>query len=560
MRLSSSITHLSDHYKTVVIGSGYGGSVVAAHLAESGQEVCILERGPERHSGEYPKNTAEMLFDLQLTTTSGHHGRQSALFDLRMGRDVHVLVGNGLGGTSLINAGVVLEPAEGPEYQLFGTDGLGRYFENVKETLDPKRFPMESGRPLRMGAFSAAAAANDRRTRRVPLAVRFEDGPNAAGVFQRACNRCGDCITGCNFDAKGTLLYNYLPMAHRAGAEIYTGVKVRSVIPDGQGKWLVSYVPLGIGRGARAPEMFLRASRVILAAGVLGSTEILLRSRSLGLDLSDRLGRDFSANGDALGFAYSGYLPVGGVAFGGAKRPRNPQRAMNGVGPTITMMMEPKAPGAPIIEDAVVPSALGRAFAAALGVLSATQRVSQGDRWPSWRSVLGPGLTGPYRGAPHRTLSMLAIGRDSGTGKLSMVDDRLDLAWIGASTERVYGVEEAGFEELADALHAEYIRDPFDTGLGDSTLITTHPLGGCAMGEDARQGVVDQYGRVYRGESSAQQWAVAGPYHPGPGAGPYHRGLYVLDGSILPGPVGTNPLLTIAALARRGAEHMLDES
>jgi cholesterol oxidase len=541
-RLSSSIRTLRAEYETVVIGSGYGGSVAAAHLAKSGKTVCILERGPERHSGEYPKNLCEVLFDLQLTTPSGHYGRENALFDLRLGRDVHVLAGNGLGGTSLINAGVVLEPEQVEANLPYGTDGLSAYRSKVQKILDPQIFPSDLSPPQRMKAFSAAATQG--RAIRVPMAVRFEDGPNAADVFQRACNMCGDCITGCNFAAKGTLLYNYLPMAHEAGAEIYTGIKVRSVISDGNGKWLVSYVPLGIGRPARAPEMFLRASRVILAAGVLGSTEILLRSREHGLDLSLELGQRFSSNGDALGFAYGGDIPVGGVGFGRSKP------AKDSVGPTITMMIEPSEPGAPVIEDAVVPSALGGAFAAALGVFSAAQRARGSDRWPGWRSVFGPGLLGPYRGKTHHTLSMLAMGRDDSTGRFSLIDDRLDLAWIGASAERVFSTEQAIFGELSRVLNAEYITDPFDTGFGDSTLITVHPLGGCAMGQDSNHGVVDEFGRVYRRESSGQQTTREESYH---------SGLFVLDGSILPGPIGINPLLTISALAQRGAEHMLAE-
>ena len=306
------------------------------------------------------------------------------------------------------------------------------------------------------------------------------------------------------------------------------------------GKWLVSYIPLGIGRPARAPEMFIRASRVVLAAGVLGSAEILLRSRSLGLDLSDRLGLGFSANGDALGFAFNGRPAVHGVGYG-SQQPEDRR-----VGPTITMMMTPTEPGAPLVEDAVVPSALGRSFAAALGLLSVKQDDRQVPRWLAWPLALGSAIGGPYHDGPDHTLSMLAMGCDAGTGILSLVNDRLNLAWVGASTERVFRADKTGFKQLADGLGAQYISDPFSTAFGGRTLITVHPLGGCAMGEDAFHGVVDIHGRVYRGPSSGQR-----------GGRSLHQDLYILDGSILPGPVGVNPLLTIAALAERGAESML---
>ena len=82
---------------------------------------------------------------------------------------------------------------------------------------------------------------------------------------------------------------NYLPDARNHGAEIYTGVAV-SRIERREGRWLVYYQLLAAGREEfAAPPLFVSADLVILAAGALGSTEILLRSQAAGLSLSDQL-------------------------------------------------------------------------------------------------------------------------------------------------------------------------------------------------------------------------------------------------------------------------------
>ena len=118
---------------------------------------------------------------------------------------------------------------------------------------------------------------------RPEINVTFTAGPNAAGIQQKACVLCGDCCSGCNYGAKNTVLMNYLPDAHAHGAHIFTEVAVRSV-QRWQGKWRVVFDVPGEGRGRYddAPSQFVTADVVVLAAGTLGSTQILLRSRACG--------------------------------------------------------------------------------------------------------------------------------------------------------------------------------------------------------------------------------------------------------------------------------------
>src|SRR5215217_3938457 len=86
-----------------------GGGIAASRLARAGQAVCVLERGREYLPGEFPDTQLELLRETQMQTPQGHVGSRTALVDVRFHRDMNVLIGCGLGGTSLINANVALE-------------------------------------------------------------------------------------------------------------------------------------------------------------------------------------------------------------------------------------------------------------------------------------------------------------------------------------------------------------------------------------------------------------------------------------------------------------------
>ena len=111
LRLSSPHGHLKRHYQAIVIGSGYGGGIAASRLSRAGLKVCVLERGNEMWPGEYPHNEIELAKQLQTDFPSKRVGSPSALFDLRINKDINVIAGCGLGGTSLINAGICMRAA-----------------------------------------------------------------------------------------------------------------------------------------------------------------------------------------------------------------------------------------------------------------------------------------------------------------------------------------------------------------------------------------------------------------------------------------------------------------
>ena len=109
MRLSSTPA-LRPHYDVVVVGSGYGGGVAASRLARAGRSVAVLERGREIPTGEFPSRFPDLRGDMQVRGSRLRIGPSTGLFDVRFGADMHVLVGCGVGGGSLINAGVALTP------------------------------------------------------------------------------------------------------------------------------------------------------------------------------------------------------------------------------------------------------------------------------------------------------------------------------------------------------------------------------------------------------------------------------------------------------------------
>ena len=215
-----------------------------------------------------------------------------------------------------------------------------------------------------------------------PINVNFAAGTNRAGVEQPACNLCGDCCSGCNTGAKNTTLMNYLPDAVAHGAEIFCGVRVRWIEKLDDGRWSIAYDPIGLGRDAFSAEpLRVTASIVVLGAGALGSTEILLRSRAHGLALSPALGSRFSGNGDVLGFGYNNDQPIDGIGLGykaAAYRWPRDKDEQAPVGPTITGLIDLRGAAnfeeGMVIEEGAIPGAIGgflpavmAATAAALG-------------------------------------------------------------------------------------------------------------------------------------------------------------------------------------------------
>ncbi|HEY8547845.1 MAG TPA: alpha/beta fold hydrolase [Acidimicrobiales bacterium] len=562
-RLSSTLDRMQEHYDVVVVGSGYGGAIVAARLAAAGHSVCVLERGRELHPGDFPRTLREAVRQVQLHRRGKRRGARTGLFDLYSGHDLSVLVGCGLGGTSLINAGVALRPPawvfDDPRWPVElrgdGAQVLEPYLARAEQMLGVSAYPDDWPGLPKYEALGKVAAALGGRVEPAPVAVQFgRRGPGTpdsdavarpAGAQAQACQLCGDCVTGCNYGAKNTVAVNYLPHAVLHGAQIFTEAEVRTVLPTppgdrGRGRWTVAFDSLADRRRrfSDAPSLFVRADAVVLAAGALGSTEILFRSRAEGLALSPRLGHGFSGNGDALAFAYDADAPVRGLGLG-----RRPPASGAEVGPCITGMVRipDGAGGELLVEEGVVPGALRSVLPAAFAFAAETG--GAGRPFTFLARVLRRLRSAPD--ALQRTLTYLVMGDDRGEGRLTFSGgDSVEVEWPAASDEPVFDRGDDVLERASAALGARLVRNPFDSPAFHDSLITVHPLGGCPMGDDATTGVVDHRGRVFDGAGAP---------------GDVHEGLSVVDGSIVPRPLAVNPLLTISALAERAADLLADD-
>ncbi|NML34080.1 alpha/beta fold hydrolase [Paraburkholderia antibiotica] len=552
-RLSSAPTALQAHYEVVVIGSGYGGAIAASRMARAGRRVCVLERGREFMAGEYPRTAVQGAEQIQYNTAAAQIGSRLALLEVHVNEDVNAVVGCGLGGTSLINANVALradprlwDDPRWPAALRADQSGRDKGYALAWEMLSPSPVPAAFPTLPKLQALekSAQALGMADRFSRPPITVTFKAGANAAGVEQQACVGCGDCNSGCNYDAKNSTHMNYLPDAVAHGAQIFTGTAVHSVQrdPDTQ-QWKVDFQLVELGRESYgAPDLFVLADIVIVAAGTLGSTALLLRSREAGLGTSEMLGRHFTGNGDVLAFAYNTRDTINGVGWGG-----HHAGEIEPVGPTITGLIDNRASAdnvkdGYVIEEGSLAGAVGEALVGMLGAVAPLEGVDPTGAPPLHERLaydartLDSLLRGPYHGALHHTQSYLVMAHDDEDGHIKIDErGRARIAWKNAGQQPLYQTIEDVLIKATAPLGGKYLRNPISTPLLGRRTVTVHPLGGCGMGEDAEHGVVDHLGRVFSGTTGA---AV-------------HDGLYVMDGAVMPMSLGVNPLLTISALAER---------
>jgi len=549
-RISQPLTHLQSSYEVIVIGSGYGGGIAASRFARAGRKVCVLERGREYLPGDFPNTETQALEQFQVNGPLHRLGSPTGLYELHIDKDITVVKGCGLGGTSLINANVsiradarVFQDLRWPEELRNDLEhGLEAGYARAEAMLKPNTYP--ASRPeLKKVAYMRACAENlGEKFHLTTINVTFESGVNEVGIEQHACNDCGDCITGCNYGSKNTTRMNYLPDAWNHGAEIFCEVDVVNVRRVGN-RWLVIVRPLNVGRELfDAPAIHVFADVVVLGAGALGSTEILLRSAESGLPVSRLLGQRFTGNGDVLGFAYNGEVPINSMGMGSQNPVGN-----DPPGPCITSVIDAREnrplDEATIIEDGGTPGALA-VFTAKLW---ADQTVLQhkalsadfGTTVKREAREAETVIRGPHHGAANHSQAFLVMAHDGDDGVMRLDEGHLKINWPSVGKRPIFEKINENLAKATTTTKGIYLRNPiWNAKLFGQPLLTVHPLGGCCMGDNAQTGVVDHKGQVFDGASATS----------------LHPNLYVMDGSILPMSVGVNPLLTISAVAERCAD------
>ena len=446
---------------------------------------------------------------------------------------MHVLVGCGLGGGSLVNAGVALRPdarvfADAIWPGQIHQDGLlDEGYRRARAWLRPARDP-RAATHTKFQALAQAAASIGQTPVAPEIVVSFEDNVNPAGIHQPACTRCGDCCGGCNVGAKNTVALTYLPDARNHGAEIFTHAKVSHVARAPTGCWQVHVARVDADKGA-AP-VAVTADKVILAAGTLGSAEILLRSRERGLRVSDRLGQRFSANGDIIAFGYGAKIPVNGIGVG------HPAKVDIAIGASVSGQLEIRDADDLTRELCIQEGAVPSALASALPVMF----LPNGRLLGALQSL----VSGVYKGPFASLQTFFAVSHDSAAGRLALDGDHLALSWPGAKDEAVYKRLDEVLDKMVSSVGGSYVKNPLAGTVMGQQPATAHPLGGVSMGREAADGVVSHKGQVFSGAGSTG----------------VHEGLYVMDGSVIPRSLGVNPLLTITALAERAMLHMAQDN
>jgi cholesterol oxidase len=514
-------------YDAIVVGSGFGGGIAACRLAEAGHRVCVLERGKRFGRNDFPERPEQAPGALFHETAN-----PGGLFDVRMMRDVTVITAAGVGGGSLVYANVQLTAPpdvfdEGWPEAITAAE-LAPWYERTEDALQPRTTPPDPALP-KVAAFAAAGRRAGRDAELLPIAVHFGEAREHpfSGVPQEGCQNLARCDLGCPIHAKNTVDITYIARAESHGAEVHPLHLVTRIEPPASpgGRWRVAYRTLPDGAKGT-----VGAPTVILAAGTIGSSRLLLTNRTRLKALSPALGSRFSGNGDALGMAFDPQAP-------------DVRGARNDYGPVMTSRLDYYAERGLMLADGGLPAN----FDVLLDVARGVDVIRGWQRWVvrlrdalikvGWSDqALRPReVTLAERQANTDALVFLMIGRDAADGRMLLTPllRRFDIRWSKAGSAQLFADLERTAKELAHAADAK----PFYALEGGplSKFATVHPLGGCPMADDPAHGVVDDAGAVHG-----------------------YPGLHVLDGSIVPTSLGVNPSKTIAALAERGVDRLVE--
>ncbi|KZV89714.1 FAD/NAD(P)-binding domain-containing protein [Exidia glandulosa HHB12029] len=561
-RIARPVELLRPSYDVVVIGSGYGGGVAASRMARGRQSVCVLERGKERWPGEYPSNLKEAAPQIHVSGALSPNdtgrlripveaGDPTGLYHLFLGEGQNAFVGNGLGGTSLLNANIFLRADPRtlslkywPEEIRDDPSKLEKYYERAESMLQPSPYPASFPALKKLDVLQkqAATLGVEDKFYRPPQTTWFhEDGPNSSGVQMKTTTLSGQDSTGVNDGSKITTLVTYLADAWNWGAEIFCECEARYVKkhPTQEG-YLVFFAWHGAKRDLFGKEnvyehlMWVHARKMVfLGAGVLGSTEIVLRSKERGLRTSQFVGQDLSGNGDILAFGYNLDDEVNGI---GKEHP-DPARP---IGPTITGVIDLRGEDTAknpldgfVIEEGAIASSLAHLFQPMLELSPGrvTRAPLSSIPFRTLRSITSK-LFGPYApgGSVEHTQTYLVMSHDSNQATMTLDPDSDDARIVWQGVGRAEHIAE--ISETLARLGGTLVQSPFFSLLGQAE-ITVHAIGGLNLGR-----ATSHLGELLRGDD---------------GAG-VHEGLIVTDGAVVPAALGVNPFATITALAERSVE------
>jgi choline dehydrogenase-like flavoprotein len=411
-----------------------------------------------------------------------------------------------------------------------------------------------------------------------PEPAPYDPGPHPRNY----CERQGRCVLGCRPGARQNLSDQLLAAIHGTpgkprprlpNLKLQTLAEVDHLEARPEGGYAVHFLQRDADNPSRCVARTVTADRVVVAAGCVGTNQLLLKSKKVGglANLSPKLGFGFSMNGDYLAFLNHTREHV--------SLTRGPMMTSFG---KFNASAEGPGAGNPefyhTVEDNGIPPAL--ASLAGFGVpmlgslargLTRHGRLFVGLALGWWTVKRIPWIVnGLFTDArrrhdyfksedewTERMMCVAVMGRDEGLGQFRLGETPgetpLRLRRVDGKRfreDRIYPVIERTLgrlaRELSDDPRARFVNPFLKLGaLGSSPIALTHPLGGCRMARDASQGVVDQFGRVFDASKTGER--------------PFYEGLYVADAAIVPAALGVNPALTIATLALRAADKIVEE-
>lgn len=506
-----------------IVGSGFGGSVAALRLVEKGYRVLVIEAGRRFRDEDFAK-TSWHLKDFLWAPQLGLTGIQR----IHIMKDCVLLGGAGVGGGSLVYANTLYVPPkkffDDPQWAEITdwADELAPYYDQAARMLGVVDNPTMTPSDVVMKAVADELGVGH-TFRMTPVGVFFGDGPGVrspdpffggVGPERVGCTECGECMTGCRWNAKNTLPKNYLALAESAGARILAMTTVTGIDPRLDGGYDVSIERTGSWGGK---GKVLTAEHVIMAAGAYNTQRLLHRMRDEGrlARLSRRLGHLARTNSESI--------------LGGVTQSRTQADFSQGVAITSSFFPAP--------ETHVEPVRYGHG-SNAMGLLLSLLTIPE-DGVPRWLTLLKdmakePGKVAKLanlRGWSERTVISLLM--QSVDNSLTTVGARTRFGRWKMTTKQSESTPAPTFIPIAHEV-AERIATQVDGIAGASIFenfdaaFTAHFVGGCTIGADADSGVIDAYQRVYG-----------------------HPGLHVVDGAAITANLGVNPSLTITAQAER---------
>jgi len=521
-------------YDYVVIGSGFGGSVSALRLTEKGYSVLVLERGKRFRDQDFAKTNWMVWKYLWIPSLRCYGILQFSWF-----KDLLALHGSGVGGGSLGYANVLMEPDDvlfrhpswkhlrdwktvlQPYYMIarkmlgVSTNPRLGHADALMYDIAEERNAQTTFQPTQVGVFFGNDGQTDGQL--VPDPYFGGEGPE-----RNVCQHCGGCMVGCRYNAKNTLVKNYLYFAEKQGTRIQSQAEVCDIKPlpqeqpDGAryevvyrrtSDWLVK------------PLQRIKARNVVISAGALGTQRLLFRCRDVTQSLpeiSQRLGEMVRTNSEALL---------------GATGPDKDVDYSKGV--AITSIFNPDSVTA--VEPVRYP-----AGSSLIRLLAGPLVAYDGSFGQRLVRLLGQIITRPldfYRlqlqpGWAERTTILLVMQTEDNHLRMRLGRSGWTLFQRGLVSEKDGENHIPTHLEIGHRLTQDFTQRIGGTAAGSinegllNMPLTAHILGGCPMGIDDQEGVVDADCRVHN-----------------------YPGLYVVDGSIVPANPGINPSLTITALA-----------